>query len=50
MGNINISEVRLTEEEIQAAVEVLRSGKLRQGGSARLSNVNLRLRWGRVML
>ncbi len=32
MGDIKISEVKLTEEEIQAAVEVLRSGNLRQGG------------------
>ena len=31
MRGIKISEVRLTEEEIEAAVEVLRSGNLRQG-------------------
>ena len=31
MSSIKISEVRLTEEEIEAAVGVLRSGKLRQG-------------------
>ncbi len=31
MGTIKISEVRLSEEEIQAAVSVLRSGNLRQG-------------------
>ena len=31
MRDIKISEVRLTEEEIEAAVEVLRSGNLRQG-------------------
>jgi perosamine synthetase len=30
--SIKISEVKLTEEEIQAAVEVLRSGNLRQNG------------------
>ena len=29
--NIKISEVKLTEAEIEAAVEVLRSGNLRQG-------------------
>ena len=32
MKKIEISEVKLTEEEIQAAVEVLRSGNLRQNG------------------
>ena len=32
MKNIKMSEVRLTEEEIQAAVEVMRSGNLRQDG------------------
>ncbi len=31
MGNIKISEVKLTGEEIAAALEVLRSGNLRQG-------------------
>lgn len=32
MRSVKISEVKLTEEEIQAAVEVLRSGNLRQNG------------------
>lgn len=32
MRKIEISEVKLTEEEIQSAVEVLRSGNLRQNG------------------
>ena len=32
MRNITISEVKLTEEEIEAAVQVMRSGNLRQNG------------------
>ena len=32
MSRIEISEVKLTEEEIQAAIDVLRSGNLRQNG------------------
>ena len=32
MKNIEISKVKLTEEEIEAAVDVLRSGNLRQNG------------------
>ncbi|MDR3568764.1 MAG: DegT/DnrJ/EryC1/StrS family aminotransferase [Syntrophobacteraceae bacterium] len=32
MSRIEVSEVKLTEEEIQAAVDVLRSGNLRQNG------------------
>ncbi|MGC9195052.1 MAG: DegT/DnrJ/EryC1/StrS family aminotransferase [Syntrophobacteraceae bacterium] len=32
MNNIEISKVKLTEEEIEAAVDVLRSGSLRQNG------------------
>jgi perosamine synthetase len=31
MGQINMSEIRLSESEIAAAVDVLRSGQLRQG-------------------